>query len=376
MKEIVNRCDCTGCTTCLNSCPKKAIKFIEDEEGFKIPFIDQAKCIDCGICKKVCPVLISANNKPLKKCYVGYSNNQEDRLNASSGSLFSVIASYVLENKGIVVGATLDEKNIVKHIAIEKKKELEKLKKSKYVQSDLGSIFSYIKETIKKKKVLFVGTPCQVAGLKSFIKEDSNLITIDLICHGVPSPKVFEKYVSELESSNNDKLVDYDFRDNSTGWKNFSNRADFKSTCILTSHKKNTYMKLFLSNIDLRESCYNCHFRLDNKYSDITLGDFWGVEKHYPEMYNAEGVSAIILNTALGNTIFDEVKSKLEYKECNLEEIIESNSPLVKSVTRPKARDRFYKELDSRSLDFLANKYAKKHIVKRIKNKVKSIFKK
>ena len=325
MKSVIIDSKCTGCTTCINSCPKKAISFIEKNDGFKYPRIDENKCINCGICRKICPVLNTQKNESINKCYVAYNNNKEDRINASSGSIFSIIANYILDNGGIVVGAAFDKNNYLKHIAIEKKKDLQLLKKSKYIQSDLDHIFTYIKENIKKRKILFVGTPCQVAGIKRFIKNDNNLITIDLFCHGVPSPKLFKKYIRELEEENNDKLINYDFRDKSTGWDTYSNRAKFKNKEIITSKNQNEYMKLFLSDVALRESCYNCNFKLGNKYSDITLGDFWGIKRNYPEMYNKEGVSAVIINTKIGEVIFDIIKNQITYKDCKLEEIKSSH---------------------------------------------------
>ena len=375
MEQIIDKKLCTGCTACMNICPKEAISFKEEKDGFKYPVIDQDKCIDCGLCKRTCPVLNTKENKSINKCFVGYNKDSNERLNASSGSIFSLIANYVLDNNGIVVGAAFDENNHLNHIAIERKELLEPLRKSKYLQSDLGNIFTYIKEQIKIRKVLFVGTPCQVAGIKSFIKKSDNLITIDLFCHGVPSPKLFEKYVKELENINNDILMNYDFRDNSTGWDSYSNKATFKNKEIITDRRKNQYMKLFLSDIALRESCYNCNFKLGNKYSDITLGDFWGIKNHYPEMYNKEGVSAIIINTDLGIDIFNNIKKNLEYKDCDLDKILSGNPSLKTSSKRPAKRDEFFNELDNTSFNDLTKKYQKKiTLIRKIKNKILHIM--
>jgi coenzyme F420-reducing hydrogenase beta subunit len=377
MKEIVNKNLCTGCTACMNNCPKGAISFKEAKDGFKYPVIDQDKCIDCGLCQRTCPVLNTTENESINKCYVGYNKESKERLNASSGSIFSLVANYVLDNKGIVVGAAFDEDNHLKHIAVEKKKDLDPLRKSKYLQSDLDNIFKYIKEQLKTRKVLFVGTPCQVAGIKAFIKKSDNLVTIDLFCHGAPSPKLFAKYVKELEEKNNDKLINYDFRDNSTGWDSYSNKATFKNKEIKTDRVKNEYMKLFLSDIALRESCYNCNFKLGNKYSDITLGDFWGIKNHYPEMYNKEGVSAIIINTELGNEIFNSIKDNIEYKDCDIDKIVSGNPSVVKSSRRPNKRDEFFYELEDKDIATLTKKYEKKVSLKRkLINKIKLIIKK
>ena len=376
MKQVLEKSRCTGCTTCMNICPKGAITMIEDSDGFKYPVIDQDKCINCGLCVKTCPVLNTKENESLNKCYVGYNKSEEVRLNSSSGGIFSLIANHILDQKGIVIGAAFNKENELKHIAIEKTKDLNKLMGSKYLQSDLTNIFKYIKENIKERKILFVGTPCQVGGLKAFIKNDyDNLICVDLVCHGVPSPKLFKKYIEELENENG-KLLNYNFRDNSTGWDTYSNTAKFKDKTIKEDRRQNKYMKLFLSDVALRQSCFNCNFKLGNKYSDITLGDFWGIKKHYPEMYNKSGVSAIIINTKQGEELFNNINKDIKYKECKLEEILSGNPSLKISGKEPKTRNNFFKELDNLSISALTKKYQKKiSLLSKIKRKLKSLIK-
>lgn len=376
MKQVLEKSRCTGCTACKNICPKGAITMVEDIDGFKYPVIDQDKCINCGLCVKTCPILNTKENESLNKCYVGYNKNEEVRLNSSSGGIFSLIANNILDQKGIVIGAAFNKENELKHIAIEKTKDLNKLMGSKYLQSDLTDIFKYIKENIKDRKILFVGTPCQVGGLKAFIKNDyNNLICVDLVCHGVPSPKLFKKYIEELESKNG-KLLNYNFRDNSTGWDTYSNTATFKDKKITEDRKQNKYMKLFLSDVALRQSCFNCNFKLGNKYSDITLGDFWGIKNHYPEMYNKSGVSAIIINTEKGNELFNNINKDIEYKECKLEEIVSGNPSLKISGKEPKTRTNFFKDLDNLSISNLTKKYQRKtSILRKIKRKLKSLIK-
>lgn len=379
MEQIIEKNKCTGCTACMNICPKHAISMVEDEEGFKHPVIDQDKCIDCGLCKKTCPVLNTVSNKSFNKCYVAYNKDKKSTLiKASSGNIFELVAKHILNENGIVIGAAFDNDNKLKHIAIADIKDLNKLKGSKYLQSDLNNIFSYIKENINVKKILFVGVPCQVAGLKAYLKKDyDNLITIDLVCHGVPSPKLFAKYIKELEIENNAKVINYNFRDKVSGWDTYSNTITFKNKHITELHNNNKYMKLFLTDIALRESCYDCNFKTGNKYSDITLGDFWGVKKYYPDMYNKNGVSAIIINTEKGNNIFNIIKDNTIYKECKLEEIISGNPSLKISGKCPSKRNEFFKELDTCDINNLTKKYIKKRsLYKRILNKGKRIIKK
>ena len=372
--EIIEKNKCTGCTACYNICPKGAIE-MKEINGFKYPYIDNNKCINCGLCKKICPIH-KKNNDSLNKCYVGYSNDIKDLEKSSSGGIFPLIARNILNDNGIVIGASF-KNNKLSHIIIDNIKDLDKLKGSKYLQSDLSSIFKYIKENINNKKILFVGTPCQVGGLKSYLKKDyENLICIDLICHGVPSPKLFDKYVKYLEDNNNDKLKNYNFRDKKTGWDTYSNTATFKNKKYTELASSNSYMKLFLKDIALRESCYDCNFKLGNKYSDITLGDFWNVQKYYPDMYNKKGVSAIIINTEKGNHLFNIIKDSITYKECNIDEILKGNPSLKYSSIKPINRDNFFKDLNTLSFNEINNKYTKTPLYIKVLRKLKKISKK
>lgn len=377
MIEIVSKKLCTGCSACMNVCPKHAIKMEVNREGFMVPVVDKNMCISCGLCKKVCPVLNTKKNDSINLCYVGYNNDKTERFTSSSGAVFSLIANYVLDNNGLVIGAMFDENNKLRHVAIEDKKMLDKLKGSKYLQSDLGDVFSYIKNNVNKRLILFVGTPCQVAGLKAYLKKDfANLICLDLFCHGVPSPKLFAKYVEELEKKYNNKLIDYNFRDKRSGWDSYSNTAIFNKKKVSQLSVDNKYMKLFLSDCALRESCYNCSFKLGNKYSDITLGDFWGVKRYYPELYNNEGVSAIIINTLNGKAIFDKIKKDMTYKKCKLDEIVNSNPALKKSCNKNNNREKFFEDIDNLIIKDLIEKYVPKQKFKiRFINKLKFIIK-
>ncbi len=360
MEQVLEKNRCTGCTACMNICPKNAIVMKEGKDGFKYPFIDNNKCINCKLCQKICPVINTRENASLNTCYLAYNKKIEEILSSSSGAIFSAIANFILDSGGVVIGAALVN-NKLKHIVIEKKEDLFKLKGSKYLQSDLNDMFKYVKENIKHKKVLFAGTPCQVAGLKAFIKNDNdNLYCIDLICHGVPSPKLFSKYIKELESQENSKLKDYNFRNKETGWVTYSNRITFENNNNISElASQNDYMKLFLSDNALRESCYNCNFKFGNKYSDITLGDFWGVQDYYPKTYNKKGTSAVIINTKKGNILFNQIKGSLIYQNCNIEEILNGNPSLSKSAVLTETRKDFFDDLEQLSITALSKKYSK-----------------
>lgn len=373
MNEITKKELCTGCSACMNICPKNAISMEKDKEGFYYPKINQDKCIDCGACKRVCPILNTRKNIVLNNCYAGYNKRNDSLINkSSSGAIFEIFADYILNQNGIVVGAAFDNKKQLKHIAITSHNEINKLKGSKYIQSDLTNIFKFIRDNIKNKKILFVGTPCQVAGLKSYIKDDlNNLICIDLICHGVPSQNLFDKYILELEKKYKDVVIDYDFRNKITGWQNYSNTIIFKSKKISQLKSKNSYMKLFLSDVGLRRSCYKCNFKFGNKYSDLTLGDYWGVKKYHPKIYNEKGVSIIIINSALGNNIFQNINNQIVYEQTDINYIKKTNYSLFSSSVYTSKRENFYRDLEQMSFSDLIKKYSKKqNIVKKIIKKI------
>ena len=284
----------------------------------------------------------------------------------------------ILVNNGIVIGAVFDENMNLNHIAIEDEDELDKLKGSKYLQSNLNDIFKYVKENIYDRQILFVGTPCQIAGLHFYLKEEyNNLYLIDVICHGVPSPKLFKKYVKEVEKRNNSRVIGYNFRDKKTGWETYSNTITLENEKkISILQKDNPYMKIFLKDVALRESCYNCNFKVGNKYSDITLGDFWGIKQWYPEMYSRSGVSAIIVNTLKGQDLFNSIQNQLTYKNCNLEEIIDGNPSLKYSGKLTCKREKFFKDIDKYTIEKLSEKYGKSSLKVRIKLKIKAALKK
>ena len=373
MDNIVNLNKCTGCSACYNVCPKHAIKMVRDEEGFLIPNIDNELCINCGLCKKKCPVINKKSNFSLNECYAGYSKRESIK-KSSSGGIFGVIATYILKSNGAVIGACL-ENDELKHIVIEKKEDLNKVRGSKYLQSDISSVYKFIRNNIKEKLILFVGTPCQVAGIKSvFDSKYENLICIDLFCHGVPSLKVFEKYLNELEREHNDIVIGYDFRSKQESWENYKNVIYFKTKKIEMNYYDNPYMKLFLNNISLRKSCYNCNFKLGNKYSDLTLGDFWGIKSFHPDIYNSSGVSAVIVNTEKGLKILNKILDQCTFKKCSIREILTFNKSLKKSAPRNKKREKFFKKLNSMTIKEMSSKYCGNNKLSMyISNKIKLI---
>lgn len=382
MINIKDKSKCCGCSACMNKCPKDAITMVEDEYGFKYPQVDMEKCINCGLCEKVCPY----NNEYDKKevfeksiAYGGWNTDENIRAISTSGGVFTSIAKYIIEKNGVVCGAIYDKNLNVVHDIVDNLDDLKKMNGSKYVQSDMKENFRKIREKLDKGVyVLFSGTPCQVSGLNSFLgKEYDNLYTCDIVCHGVPSPKVFEKYKKELEKENNSKLVDLNFRDKVSGWQGYSLSTKFdnkKSFSVNAS--KTSYMKAFLSDIDLRDSCPTCKFAKLPRYADFTLGDFWGVDECYPDLNpDNKGTSLILVHTKKGNDLLNGLKD-IHIQECDLDKAIKGNPSILKHLPANKNREKFFNELDSNNLNTIVEKYTRVSIIKKVLRKGKRIVKK
>lgn len=374
MEEIVSKNLCTGCGACCNVCPKKAIKMVEDSEGFKYPVIDKTKCINCKLCLKTCPVLNSKENHFNIKSFACFNKNEQIRMNSSSGGIFSLIAEEVIKKKGMVFGAAFDNNYDVIH---KYSNDISDFRNSKYVQSDLKNTFKEAEKfLINGKYVLFTGTTCQIEGLKKFLKKDyDKLYTQDIICHGVPSPKVWQQYLNYV--SNNERITDINFRNKDKGWQQYSLKIKLKGRTYNKDNQKDEFIMLFLNNLCLRKSCYNCAFKKDARNSDITLADFWGIDNILPDMNDDKGISLVLINSQKGAELFELIKNKIEYKEVDFKEAIKENSIINNSVKMPSKRDQFFTDLDVLSIDKLYKKYkpAKVTILRRVYNKIKRIIK-
>lgn len=378
MIQITKKQNCTGCYACANKCPQNCITMKSDTEGFWYPDVDVPRCIDCDLCEKVCPIIT-----PLKReeypvqVYAAYNTNEKIRLTSSSGGIFTLIAETIINRGGVVFGAGFNANFEVIHIAVETIDDLEKIRGSKYVQSKIGNTYKKVEAYLKmERSVLFTGTPCQIAGLKAYLnKEYEKLFCQDIICHGVPSPLIWKKYIAYRKKTITEPLRRISFRRKDEGWKRYS--VTFSSEKV-TEYRKNlsqdSFMKGFLSNLYLRPSCHACHFKTIKRQSDLTLADFWGIENILPEMDDDKGTSLILIQSAKGQTLFEEIKKYMIYQEVDLNSVKTYNTAAIESCKRPEKRDQFYECFQDEDFERLVDRLTQSPFSVRIKRKMVCIL--
>lgn len=341
---IKSKYDCCGCGACAQRCPHNAIELTQDNEGFLYPQIDESICIDCGLCERVCPIINQELPSEPIKTFAAKNNDENIRQQSSSGGIFTLLATKVINNGGVVLGAIFNAKWEVEHDYTDTIEGLAKFRGSKYVQSKIGNNYILAEEYLKDgKQVLFSGTPCQIAGLKRFLrKEYENLICVDIICHGVPSPFIWQKYI---EQYNPTELSSISFRDKTNSWKRYEVviRQE-KKTIIRENIDKNIYMKLFLSDLCLRPSCSNCNSKSGKSKSDITIADFWGIQHLYPDFDDDKGCNLVLINSEKGLNLFN--KLECDKIETDFNTAIKYNPSYIKSVAEPKYRKYFFKNFE------------------------------
>lgn len=352
MIKIYKKEDCCGCSACVHICPKHSISFKEDSEGFLYPHVDLKTCVDCGLCEKVCPVLNQNDERLPLQTFAAKHRDDEVRMKSSSGGIFTLLAEHILDKGGVVFGAKFNDNWEVIHDYVETKEGLAPFRGSKYVQSNIGNSYKLVEEFLKiGREVMFTGTPCQIAGLKKYLRKDyKNLLTVDFVCHGVPSPMVWKKYLEEEIDRYKAILTHINFRDKSTGWKNFSVILNFaksksidfeeKSLVMSTVFHENPYMEAFMSNLCLRPSCYACPAKSGKSGADVTIGDFWGIDTIRPDIDDDKGVSLVLVNNYRKLDL-----TGLNYNLLPYENAIERNICIEKSVSLPVNRNFFMRQL-------------------------------
>ena len=333
---------CTGCTACASGCPKDAITMERDKEGFPYPVIDPDKCVRCGHCTAVCPMLHERNAMHLPAAFAAWNRDDQIRKDSTSGGVFTALAEYVLEGGGVVYGAAMDGRQHLRHIACFRKEDLWRLRGAKYVQSDLGETFREIREALKVRPVLFSGTPCQVDGLYRFLgSRPENLTTCDLVCHGVPSPGVWEDMARSIEQRKGKGLQAVRFRNKVTGWKDSHFTTVYDDGTVDTAPLFSTeYGRAFGRALFLRPSCHRCAYTNLNRPGDFTLGDFWGLRPDELPEQQEKGVNLLLVNTAHGSHIFDQLP--LSRQAFPVERAVAGNPRLASPIQQPADRAAFF----------------------------------
>lgn len=349
MVNITNKTACCGCSACTTCCPKQCITMKEDDEGFSYPEVDMRTCINCGLCEKVCHELHPYDERKPLNVYAAINNDEQIRLNSSSGGIFFLMAEKTIREGGIVFGARFEDDWQVVLDYAETLDGVKQFMGSKYVQAQTGSAYKDAESFLQQgRNVLFSGTPCQIAGLHHYLRKHyNNLTTVDFVCHGVPSPKVWRTYLSEVVSSIH-KIDDIKFRNKSNGWKKFNFVLSYKeenhNIIISSYHKDNHYMRAFLSDMILRPSCYNCKAKYGSSHSDITIADFWGIQNVMQDMDDDKGTGMVFINTEKGRDIIDW--EKMTYRK-STEDIAYKYNRGLSSVREPhKKRKKFFAHLN------------------------------
>lgn len=375
MITITDKSLCCGCNACVQACPKQCISMREDSEGFLYPHVDTSLCVDCGKCDKVCPVLSQGTPSRPLKVYAAINPNEDIRRQSSSGGIFTLLAEQIINAGGVVFGARFDESWQVVHDYAETLEGLASFRGSKYVQSRIGDTYRHAEAFLKQgRQVLFTGTPCQIAGLRRFLrKEYDNLLAVDFVCHGVPSPLIWRKYLAEtleelrakrgvgrnsvsLSMDGTPVITGISFRDKSNGWKKFGFKLSYaaleavpnmvSSSAIVDEHvllqpfPENLFMRGFLADIYLRPSCYACPAKAGKSGADITIADYWGIENVRPAIDDDKGVGLVLVNTAKGEQCFD--KEKVNLVETSYEEACAGNPSIIHSSRPHTNRDYFF----------------------------------
>lgn len=345
--------ECTGCGCCVDCCPQQAIALAIDDEGFWHPFIHADLCDHCELCERQCPILnmdeLSFSDATLSDCYGGYHKDIEIRFDSSSGGVFSALAESVLKDGGYVCGAVYDDEFDVRHVATNNPEDLRVLRSSKYQQSDAVGIYRQIGELLGRgETVLFCGTPCQCAAVKSFLNRDYEyLLLVDFVCRGVASPLFHKKYLDYIQEQNKERLIRCKSNNKELGWRQLTQRFDFsKGKSIYIKGQDDPFISMYQRNMISRPCCYDCRFTGSQRVSDITIGNFWGVEKSHPELDDDMGTSAIIVNTVKGRKFWEIASHRCVFKKIEWKDIIIYNPYLSgHRISIPKTRNVFFKKM-------------------------------
>lgn len=378
MIHIQDSTQCYGCTACRHICNHGAISMHTDGEGFVYPVVDLGSCVECHLCEKVCPKQMpSPHTRQVDAQHVYAVRNRDKAMlhRSASGGAFGVLAHYVLLEHGVVYGVAWQDHMVARHVAVERVDELWKLHDSKYVQSVLGDTFPHVRRHLQEERlVLFVGTPCQVAGLMGYLRRPyPNLITCDLVCHSVASPLIFADFIDFVEKKTGKRIVNISLRDKSRGWNNSTNRIDFADhSSILRSYWGGVWATAYPLHLITRPSCHDCQFSSFQRCGDITLGDFWGIQRAHPSFYSPEGVSLLLTNTPKGEELFMRICNQLEWLESTQ---TAARQPALCAPLPPSPfRAAFWKDYDVGGFSLVIKKYWGYTFIRKLKLQALPIY--
>lgn len=388
MINVKNKADCVGCKACGQICPKKCVNFIADNQGFAYPKVNLDLCIDCHLCERVCPIIVETSDSTPVSVKIAQNGDEEILLKSSSGGIFAVLATAIIQSGGVVFGAKFDEEWNVIHAYAQDLQELKKLIGSKYVQSDIRHSFIAARNFLQEgRKVLFTGTPCQIKGLKLFLSKnwDKQLVTVDIACHGVPSPSVWRWFLSskikDAKINSIGRISSISFRDKRKGWMNYgtsirvsSNEGIQSKEIFFGTYRDNLYMQIFLNNLDIRPSCFECPAKSGKSLSDLTLADSWGIQFYYKNVDFSKGFSTIIIRTDTGKEFFNSLN--INAHDIDYESVIKYNPSLIKNAQKPDNYAYFWELFESRQFDKIINflKKLRPTIYSRLKHRLVNLL--
>lgn len=379
MIELESMNKCSGCASCALTCPQNCITMVLDKMGFYYPKVDTEQCIQCGLCRSRCPAYsgnASGDADHIAEAFAVVGKDEKIREISSSGGIFYFVARYIISQNGVIFGAAFDDNyHSVRHIAVDSPADLYKLQGAKYVQSEIGESYLSARFYLDQgKPVLFTGTPCQIAGLKTFLNKDySNLYLLDIVCHGVPSPAVWNDYLTQLEKQYSGKVKCVAFRDKTNGWKNYLLRIEMDNGSVYSSDRINDlYMRGFLHNYYLRLSCYECNYKRIEHGADMTLGDFWGIENICPTLYDDKGTSLVIVSSPKGRLLFEQIQEKVCVQKVALDDVIPFNQSIVKSANYTLSRKKFENDFRLKPIMNVLKKHCSMSKYQSLKRKIKT----
>lgn len=381
MINIVDKSNCTGCSACVQICGKKAIRLVFDNEGHSYPNVDVEKCVNCGLCDTICPmqhkeIIPSDDNAKDPNVYAVYNKDSIVREKSTSGGIFTALAEQIIKEGGVVYAARFDQNFHIYHDSFSYIEQIDYYRGSKYAQSDLGEVFKRIRSDLKNKTVLFVGTPCQVAGLKLFLrKEHDNLYTCDFICMGISSSKHWEDYLKEFWSGKSINSIF--FKDKRNGWHNWKMNIKYSGGEYLANGSEDPFFYGYVKRLTMRPSCRTCPFRTYKRISDFTIADAWGIDKTHPEFDDNKGCSTLILQSEKSEVIFEKIRSKLNVIAYSINDVIRYNPYIVTPITPHPAVDLFakvYKEKGFLEAIKQCKHSQQQSLIKRLLKKIREII--